>query len=285
MDSMPQDGKEQEKMGGQDFLLSVIMPVYNEIRTIEEILRRVLAVDVWKEIVIVDDGSEDGTVKFLKNALKKTNARIYRTNNRKLNTAQGNAIGLNILIRETNQDSVLIKIDDDGWVDTHLAGFVTELDLQNRPGAVWGNIIYVNPETLRVKEQDSRLKRAGSGMLRLRPEWNYERGGAIFAAPASVLREVGGIDMSAIAKRGTDTHLGHRLRLRVPTFFCPFPEMSFWHLGLTFWHKAIRSGKITEFLSTTISPKITGKAPDLIANGGEAFWKDEAFASLYERIK
>lgn len=41
--------------------LSVIMPVYNEISTIEEIVSQVRAVGVADEIVIVDDGSEDGT--------------------------------------------------------------------------------------------------------------------------------------------------------------------------------------------------------------------------------
>ncbi len=45
--------------------LSVIMPVYNEVGTIEEIIRRVKAVDIDKEIVIVDDGSTDGTREYL----------------------------------------------------------------------------------------------------------------------------------------------------------------------------------------------------------------------------
>ena len=40
--------------------LSVVIPVYNERRTIEEVLRRVQAVDIEKEIIVVDDGSEDG---------------------------------------------------------------------------------------------------------------------------------------------------------------------------------------------------------------------------------
>ncbi|MBN1592706.1 MAG: glycosyltransferase family 2 protein [Candidatus Coatesbacteria bacterium] len=41
--------------------LSVVIPVYNEKDTIEELLRRVLAVDMDKEIVVVDDFSTDGT--------------------------------------------------------------------------------------------------------------------------------------------------------------------------------------------------------------------------------
>lgn len=42
-------------------MLSVIIPVYNEIETIEPLIMRVLACDCEKEIVAVDDGSQDGT--------------------------------------------------------------------------------------------------------------------------------------------------------------------------------------------------------------------------------
>jgi len=44
-----------------DPLLSVVVPVYNEKETIEEILTRVAAVPVRKEIIVVDDCSIDGT--------------------------------------------------------------------------------------------------------------------------------------------------------------------------------------------------------------------------------
>jgi dolichol-phosphate mannosyltransferase len=42
-------------------LLTVIVPVYNEASTIEELLRRVIAAPYSKQIVVVDDGSTDGT--------------------------------------------------------------------------------------------------------------------------------------------------------------------------------------------------------------------------------
>jgi len=46
--------------------LSVIIPVYNEKSTVEEILRRVKSVEISKEIIVVDDYSTDGTREILK---------------------------------------------------------------------------------------------------------------------------------------------------------------------------------------------------------------------------
>ncbi|MBX7100029.1 MAG: glycosyltransferase family 2 protein [Myxococcaceae bacterium] len=45
--------------------VSLVIPVYNEIRTLEEILRRVTAVDFPKELVLIDDGSKDGSRELL----------------------------------------------------------------------------------------------------------------------------------------------------------------------------------------------------------------------------
>ena len=41
--------------------ISVVIPVYNEAATIAELIHRVQAVDIAKEIIVVDDGSTDGT--------------------------------------------------------------------------------------------------------------------------------------------------------------------------------------------------------------------------------
>jgi len=53
--------------------LSVIMPVYNEIGTIAEIIRRVLDAPIGlpKEVIIVDDWSTDGTREYLQDLVKR----------------------------------------------------------------------------------------------------------------------------------------------------------------------------------------------------------------------
>ncbi len=50
----------------EDLVLSVVIPCYNERKTIHEILRRVREVPIRKEIIVVDDCSKDGTRDILR---------------------------------------------------------------------------------------------------------------------------------------------------------------------------------------------------------------------------
>jgi len=59
--------------------LSVVMPVYNEKATIRQIIEKVQLVDLDKELIVVDDGSTDGTRDILKEieASLEGSARIF----------------------------------------------------------------------------------------------------------------------------------------------------------------------------------------------------------------
>ncbi len=59
-------------MNARSELLSIIVPVFNEVRTIRQVLDRLLEIDlpVSREILVVDDGSTDGTRDVLKTALE-----------------------------------------------------------------------------------------------------------------------------------------------------------------------------------------------------------------------
>ncbi len=46
-------------------VLSLVIPAYNEIKTVEELLRRVQELPLRKQVIVVDDGSTDGTRELL----------------------------------------------------------------------------------------------------------------------------------------------------------------------------------------------------------------------------
>jgi glycosyltransferase involved in cell wall biosynthesis len=86
--------------------LSVVIPVYNEIHTIEEILRQVRALPMELEIIIVDDGSTDGTREVLR-ALDPSEYRVFF---HEKNLGKGGA--LNTGFAETTGDIVIIQDAD-----------------------------------------------------------------------------------------------------------------------------------------------------------------------------
>jgi len=74
--------------------LSVVIPVYDEIRNIEEILKRVRRTKAASEIVVVDDGSTDGSREFLQGLDGKQRLRvIFHPENRGKGAAVRSGIG------------------------------------------------------------------------------------------------------------------------------------------------------------------------------------------------
>ena len=60
----------------KDPLLSVVMPVYNESATLEEMVERVIAVPLRKELIAVDDASSDGSREILARLSQKHGFRV-----------------------------------------------------------------------------------------------------------------------------------------------------------------------------------------------------------------
>jgi glycosyltransferase involved in cell wall biosynthesis len=64
---MMNKGLRRQDLGDSDDLawdrvrLSVVVPIYNEVGTVEQLLRKVREVPLWIEVIAVDDGSTDGT--------------------------------------------------------------------------------------------------------------------------------------------------------------------------------------------------------------------------------
>jgi glycosyltransferase involved in cell wall biosynthesis len=87
--------------------LSVIIPVYNEVKTIDEIIRRVKATGLVNEIVIVDDGSTDGSRDLLAKLNETESVKvIYHESN----MGKGQAVRTGI--QSTSGDLILIQDAD-----------------------------------------------------------------------------------------------------------------------------------------------------------------------------
>ena len=87
-------------------VLSVFIPVYNEIATIGTCLEMVLASAVVKDVVIVDDYSTDGTREFLKMKLDERVTVLFHEKNMgkgaALRTALPNAKGTYFIIQDAD---------------------------------------------------------------------------------------------------------------------------------------------------------------------------------------
>ncbi len=89
--------------------LSIVIPVYNEIATLEDILARVRAVDVGleKEILLVDDASRDGTIELIRDRIVGDDiVKLYHPVNQgkgaALRTGFGRATGDIVLIQDAD---------------------------------------------------------------------------------------------------------------------------------------------------------------------------------------
>ena len=69
--------------------VSIIIPVYNEAKTVEEAIRRVEALDLDKEIIAVDDGSTDDSLEILSKLTNESRIKLLKHDK---NSGKGAAI-------------------------------------------------------------------------------------------------------------------------------------------------------------------------------------------------
>jgi glycosyltransferase involved in cell wall biosynthesis len=116
-----------------DPLLSVVMPVYNERETIEEIIRRVLAVPLRIELIVVDDGSTDGTRDALASLVRELPFKLIL---QPANAGKGSAVRRGF--QEVTGDLVLIQDADLEYSPEEFPALI-QLICEGRADVVYGS--------------------------------------------------------------------------------------------------------------------------------------------------
>jgi len=126
--------KTSETLSDSFKLLTVIIPVYNEKSTIAEVINKVLAVDIplEKEIIVIDDGSTDGTTEILQ-AQSKSRIIFYFT---PVNVGKGAAVRIGLKLAKG--DIILIQ-DADLELDPNEYKLLLQPILQGRTQVVYGS--------------------------------------------------------------------------------------------------------------------------------------------------
>ena len=119
--------------------LSVVIPVYNEIGTIEEILKRVASVPQDKEIIVVDDASTDGTTEWLKERAGDDVKVLFHQKNR------GKGAALRTGFEQVTGNIVIIQ-DADLEYDPREYGRLIEPILDGRADVVYGSRFTGGPQ-------------------------------------------------------------------------------------------------------------------------------------------
>lgn len=111
--------------------LSIIVPVFNETRTIQEVLERLLALPLDKEIIVVDDGSIDGTSEIINSFVPAT-----RFLKHEINRGKGAAIRSGIACA---QGEFVAFCDADLEYDVNQISILFDRMSQNDVAVVYGS--------------------------------------------------------------------------------------------------------------------------------------------------
>lgn len=117
--------------------LTIIIPVYNEVGTLREVIKKVMQVPWEKEIIVVDDGSTDGTRSLLEEYPEGIKVFFHETN-----CGKGQAIGT--AIPHITGDVVIIQDADLEYDPAEYPRLIAPI-LEGKADVVYGSRLLGGP--------------------------------------------------------------------------------------------------------------------------------------------
>jgi len=153
-DAARADRKQKRRTAVAGFRLSIVIPVYNERETIREIVRRIRAVGLHEEILIVDDFSTDGTRNILLELEKDTDIRVLMHGYN-----QGKGAALRTAFQRVRGDVVLIQDADLEYDPRDFERLLAPIR-DGKADVVYGSRFLEN-----ARQDPSRMHRLGNRLL------------------------------------------------------------------------------------------------------------------------
>ena len=138
--------------------LTIIIPAYNEISTIQDLINKVSNLEINKQIILVDDSSKDGTSEIIKkNQNKIDNIIVHKEN-------MGKGAAIKSAQKFIDGEYVIIQDADLEYDPNDLYGLLDEIE-KNKSKVVYGSRVLNNPLNKKSQNFSHSLRITGNIFL------------------------------------------------------------------------------------------------------------------------
>ena len=138
--------------------LTIIIPAYNEINTIQNLIDKVSNLKIDKQIILIDDNSEDGTSEIIKKNSNKLDKIIIHNKN------MGKGAAIKSAQKFIEGKYVVIQDADLEYDPNDLYSLLDEIE-KNRRKVVYGSRVLKNPKNKKSQNFSHSLRIAGNIFL------------------------------------------------------------------------------------------------------------------------